>query len=76
MANIETGPAYVHIHNNLKIAELTTPELTTLEAPAHDLGRLAAEYILASPPQKAHLRQRELAIRLVVRGGTGPMSRN
>jgi LacI family transcriptional regulator len=62
--------------DNLEIAELTTPELTTLEVPAHDMGRLAAEYILASPPQKTHLRQRELAIRLVVRGSTGPMGRN
>jgi len=58
--------------DNLEIAELTSPELTTLEVPARDMGRLAADYILASPMQRPHLRQRELAIRLVIRGSTGP----
>ncbi|MGE3874796.1 MAG: substrate-binding domain-containing protein [Parvibaculaceae bacterium] len=58
--------------DNLEIAELTSPEMTTLEVPARDMGRLAADYILASPLQRRHLRQRELAIRLIVRGTTGP----
>ncbi|PWJ88574.1 LacI family transcriptional regulator [Mesorhizobium loti] len=56
--------------DNLEIAELTSPELTTLEVPARDMGRIAADYILASPSQRLHLRQRELAIRLVVREST------
>ena len=58
--------------DNLEIAELTAPELTTLEVPARDMGRLAADYILASPLQRRHMRQRELAIRLIVRGSTAP----
>jgi LacI family transcriptional regulator len=61
--------------DNLEIAELTSPEMTTLEVPARDMGRLAADYILASPLQRKHLRQRELAIRLVVRGTTRPAPR-
>jgi LacI family transcriptional regulator len=56
--------------DNLEIAELTSPEMTTLEVPSRDMGRLAADYILASPLQRRHLKQRELAIRLVVRGST------
>ncbi|WP_245518526.1 substrate-binding domain-containing protein, partial [Mesorhizobium sp. M4B.F.Ca.ET.169.01.1.1] len=35
--------------DNLEIAELTSPELTTLEVPARDMGRIAADYVLASP---------------------------
>lgn len=58
--------------DNLEIAELTSPELTTLEVPARDMGRLAADYILASPPQRNHIAERELPIRLVVRQSSGP----
>ena len=58
--------------DNHEIAELTTPELTTLEVPAREMGRLAGDYVLASTTQRRHLQQRELAIRLVVRGSTGP----
>jgi LacI family transcriptional regulator len=61
--------------DNLEIAELTTPELTTLEVPSTDMGRLAADFVLASPLQRRHLRQRELAIRLITRNSTGPVSR-
>jgi LacI family transcriptional regulator len=57
--------------DNLEIAELTTPELTTFEVPARDMGRLAADYITASPTQRLHMRGNELAIRLAVRGSTG-----
>src|SRR5271163_1126899 len=58
--------------DNLEIAELTTPELTTLEVPARDMGRLAADYVLASPVQRKHLKERELPIRLVIRESSGP----
>ena len=58
--------------DNLEIAELTTPELTTLDVPARDMGRLAADYVLASPVQRKHLKERELPIRLVVRESSGP----
>jgi LacI family transcriptional regulator len=61
--------------DNLEIAQLTNPELTTLEVPARDMGRLSAEYILATPTQRRHLRQQELANRLVVRGSTAPAIR-
>lgn len=58
--------------DNLEIAELTTPELTTLEVPARDMGRLAADYVMASPLQRKYLKERELPIRLVVRKSSGP----
>ena len=57
--------------DNLEIAELTTPELTTLEVPAREMGLLAANYLTATPAQRMHQRGRELAIRLIVRGSTG-----
>jgi LacI family transcriptional regulator len=57
--------------DNLEIAELTAPELTTLEVPAREMGRLAADHLMLSPMQRRHSHQRELAIRLVVRGSTG-----
>lgn len=58
--------------DNLEIAEITKPELSTLEVPAKEMGRIAGDYILASPAQRKHLRQRELAVSLVVRASTGP----
>ncbi|RTM08845.1 MAG: LacI family DNA-binding transcriptional regulator [Hyphomicrobiales bacterium] len=61
--------------DNLEIAELTAPELTTLEVPSKEMGRIAADYVLATPLQRLHMRQRELAIRLVVRGSTRPLPR-
>jgi LacI family transcriptional regulator len=57
--------------DNLEIAELTSPELTTLEVPAREMGRLAADHVMLSTMQRRHIHQRELAIRLVVRGSTG-----
>ncbi|CAH1652033.1 LacI family DNA-binding transcriptional regulator [Hyphomicrobiales bacterium] len=56
--------------DNLEIAELTSPELTTLEVPAREMGRLAGDYVTASLAQRRHLQLRELSIRLVVRGST------
>jgi LacI family transcriptional regulator len=58
--------------DNLEIAELTDPELTTFEVPAKDMGRLAADYILATPLQRQHLRQFDLPIRLIVRSSAAP----
>lgn len=57
--------------DNLEIAELTTPELTTFEVPARDMGRLAADYLTATPTQRLHMRGTELTIRLAVRGSSG-----
>lgn len=61
--------------DNLEIAELTAPELTTLEVPAREMGSLAANYVLAPATQKRHLRQTELPIRIIVRGSTGAAPR-
>jgi LacI family transcriptional regulator len=58
--------------DNLEVVDLTTPDLSTLEVPALEMGRLAADYILAPPTQRKHMRQRDLPIRLVIRGSTGP----
>jgi LacI family transcriptional regulator len=68
-------PAEVSIigFDNLDIAELTDPELTTFEVPAKDMGRLAADYILATPLQRQHLRQFDLSIRLIVRASAAPV---
>lgn len=57
--------------DNLEIAELTSPELTTLEVPARSMGEHAADYTLADPAKRNSMRQRELPIRLIVRGSTG-----
>ena len=58
--------------DNLELAEHTSPELSTLEVPAKDMGRLAADYILSAPNKRLHTRQTELSIRLIMRGSTGP----
>ncbi|MBO6640395.1 MAG: LacI family DNA-binding transcriptional regulator [Roseitalea sp.] len=57
--------------DNLEIAELTSPDLTTLEVPARNMGVHAADYTLADVKQHASMRQRELPLRLIVRGSTG-----
>jgi LacI family transcriptional regulator len=72
VAGIEV-PATISIlgFDNLGIAELTTPELTTFEVPAREMGHLAADYLTATPTQRLHMRSTELPIRLAVRGSTG-----
>lgn len=60
--------------DNLEIAQISTPELSTLEVPAKEMGRLAGDYVLASPAQRRHLHQHELSVSLVVRGTTAPLS--
>lgn len=57
--------------DNLEIAKLTTPDLTTLEVPAREMGSLAGEYALANERERALLRERELDIRLIVRNSSG-----
>lgn len=59
--------------DNLEIAEITSPDLSTLEVPAREMGRLAGDYALASPTQRLHLQRTELPIRLIVRTSTGPV---
>jgi LacI family transcriptional regulator len=58
--------------DNLEIAELTVPELSTVEVPAEEMGILTAEYVLAPPKQREFMRHRELKTRLIVRNSTGP----
>ncbi|MFA9441151.1 LacI family DNA-binding transcriptional regulator [Uliginosibacterium sp. sgz301328] len=58
--------------DNLEIAGLTTPELSTLEVPAKEMGRLSAEYIMAEASQQVHIRRPQISVRLVIRGSTGP----
>jgi len=60
--------------DNLEIARISTPELSTLEVPAKEMGRLAGDYVLASPAQRRHLHRHELSVSLVVRGTTAPVA--
>lgn len=53
--------------DNLEIASLVSPQLTTLEVPARQMGTLAAEYTLSDDIQRRFLREQELDIKLVVR---------
>jgi LacI family transcriptional regulator len=62
--------------DNLEIAEITTPQLTTLEVPSKEMGRIAGDYILASATQRRHLHRSELSVSLVVRESTGPLRRS
>lgn len=61
--------------DNLEVAALTTPELTTIDVPAREMGTLAGDYLLATPVQRQHMRQRDLPLRLVVRASAGPLAR-
>jgi len=61
--------------DNLEIAELTWTELTTLEAPAREMGRISTDYVPASPLRRQHLKHHELAIRLIVRRGTSALAK-
>lgn len=61
--------------DNLEIAEITAPDLSTLEVPAREMGRLAGDYVLSSSTQRLHLQRTELPIRLIVRASTGPAPR-
>lgn len=56
--------------DNLEVALLTTPELTTLEVPAKEMGVHAADYAMANTRQRSLMHQRELPVRLIVRGST------
>ena len=53
--------------DNLEIASLVSPQLTTLEVPARQMGTLAAEYTLSDDIQRQFLREQELDVKLVVR---------
>lgn len=60
--------------DNLEIAELVTPELTTLDVPAREMGEATAEALLRLGDKKETAIVTELPTRLIVRGSTGPVS--
>lgn len=57
--------------DNLDIAELVTPELTTLDVPAREMGEAAADALLRLGEKKESFVVTELPTRLIVRGSTG-----
>jgi LacI family transcriptional regulator len=59
--------------DNLEVAELVTPELTTLDVPAREMGEAAAEALLRLETKKEAFIVTELPTRLIVRGSTGPV---
>jgi len=59
-------------YGDLDIAAAMNPPITTVKTPANDMGRLAAECLLARLSGEATLDHIELATELIVRGSTGP----
>lgn len=57
--------------DNLEIAELLTPELTTLEVPAKDMGVLIAQMITSGVKSEEFEGVKELSTQLIVRDSTG-----
>lgn len=68
-------PAQVSVvgFDNLEIAELVTPELTTLNVPAREMGEAAADALCRLGEKKETSIVTELPTRLIVRGSTGPI---
>lgn len=58
--------------DNLEVAELVTPELTTVDVPAREMGEAAAEALLRLADKKEAFIVTELPTRLIVRDSTGP----
>ncbi|WP_223479719.1 LacI family DNA-binding transcriptional regulator [Oricola indica] len=58
--------------DNLEIAELVTPELTTLNVPAREMGEAAADALIRLGEKKETSIATELPTRLIVRDSTGP----
>ena len=64
--------------DDIELARLVTPELTTIAVPARELGARAARLLLAAIEGKAtraSLGARPLAVSLVARGSSGPPRR-
>lgn len=55
------------------IAHYTLPQLTTIRVPAADMGRRAAEALIASIEEGEPLVSLELPTDLIIRGSTGPV---
>lgn len=58
--------------DNLEIAELVTPELTTVNVPAREMGEAAADALFRLGKKEERAIITELPTRLIVRGSTGP----
>jgi len=58
--------------DDMDMAAITTPPLTTVHVPAEMLGRLAAEYIVRKVARYETDTPGELEVDLVLRGTTGP----
>jgi LacI family transcriptional regulator len=58
--------------DNLEIAELVTPELTTVNVPAREMGEAAADALVRLGKKEQGTIVTELSTRLIVRGSTGP----
>ncbi len=62
--------------DDLNLARQITPALTTVHVPADELGRRAAEYILAAVDKKANPPCIELSVDLVLRDSHAPPPRS
>jgi LacI family transcriptional regulator len=61
--------------DNLEIAAYTEPALSTLDVPAYEMGREAANYIVGTQPGQQKVKRVELEVQLVERETTGPAPR-
>lgn len=61
--------------DNLEVAELVNPELTTLNVPLKAMGEAAAETLMALSQNRDCQRVIDIPLRLVVRDSTGPVER-
>lgn len=61
--------------DDLEVAAMVTPTLTTIHVPTHELGDIAAEAILRLVAGESATRCHELAVDLVVRETTAPPRR-
>ena len=59
--------------DDIELAAEVSPPLTTLHIPTVDIGRRAAERLLARLSGKRVARVEEVPVDLVVRGSTGPV---
>ena len=61
--------------DDMEIASLLSPGLTTVHFPTLELGQFAAAHLLAQLSDKSVARQHELPVELKVRGTTAPPAR-
>jgi DNA-binding LacI/PurR family transcriptional regulator len=65
----------VAVVSSARAAEMTTPTLTTAEAPAYELGRLATEMLLQQlEGGKKEISERLVPCKLVIRESSGQCS--